>query len=316
MADKIDQPTPEKIEPHIVTAADDGQRLERYLRLLFPMRTFGEVQKACRTGQIRMNGKRVKGQEKIATDDVIRIPPFWQRKVMDKKENIQKLSVNTKKYVQENIIFEDAHIIVFHKPAGLPAQAGTGHIQSADRLLTRYTGSPIKLVHRLDKVTSGLLLLAKTREAAANLTLQFKQRTVTKIYLAAIQGALERLEGEIDQPLAKFGSRNMPSAEGQSAITEYKVLDAMGTGIALAEVTPHTGRMHQIRSHMAAIGAPIVGDELYGWHDEDHGKWKEDYIMLHAWKLTFTHPASGEEQTYIAKPPRYFPKVKEAFSRG
>jgi 23S rRNA pseudouridine955/2504/2580 synthase len=189
------------------------------------------------------------------------------------------------------IISERKDFIVINKPSGLASQGGSKlskHLDGLIQALGKEDGNHYHLVHRLDKETSGVMVIAKNRAAAQNLGAQFKSRDITKIYLAVVQGVPEQQEGKIDLALSKKWSKGFERAavdeEGDKAVTFYKVIDFIGQSAAYVALMPVTGRNHQLRAHMAAIGCPIVGDKKYNSNSvlmDD----LSDRLHLHAYKL-------------------------------
>ncbi|MDD9911982.1 MAG: RluA family pseudouridine synthase [Alphaproteobacteria bacterium] len=305
-------------EPLIIPQDADGQRLDRWLLARYPQFRFGDIQKWCRTGQIRLDSKRVKGNERLKAEQKLRVPP--QLAYADEKEtSIPTLSATQRKNIESWILYEDDELVAINKPAGLPVQAGTGHERSADRLLLAYYEERFtpRLTHRLDKVTSGVLLFAKTRQSAEYITRQFKHREAKKTYMAIVEGAMLRPEGgqhmppmgAITDPLLRVGNRSViDKQEGQEAVTQYEVLDSPASGCSFMKLQPKTGRMHQLRAHLAYVGVPIVGDDAYGWAGELLEEWQGlgKNIMLHAAELTVTHPTTNESITFTAPLPAYF----------
>ncbi len=218
-------------------------------------------------------------------------------------------------YIRDLVFYEDDALIAFNKPSGLPVQGGSGITRDVDRLLAAFTtrkGRKPKLVHRLDRETSGLLIVAKTSPAAAHLSAQFAGRQLEKRYLALVGGKLTAEEGQIDLPLVKIKSggidlmraANTGETDAQTALTNYRVLSS-GPAASLVEVAPQTGRMHQIRVHFGAIGHALAGDTKYGGLLLVAGK-PCPRLMLHAATLDFTHPTTGEPMRLSVPPPADF----------
>jgi tRNA pseudouridine32 synthase/23S rRNA pseudouridine746 synthase len=209
------------------------------------------------------------------------------------------------------LLYEDAHILVFNKPAGLPVQGGSGVTQSLEHLLGSFAksnGKRPRLVHRLDRETSGVIVAARTKPAAAFLSEAFAGRDVHKTYLAIVcGGAPELREGEINLALKKSSRRGLDIMEiapdGQAALTRYRTLAATSAA-ALVELAPETGRMHQLRAHLAAIGHPIAGDGKYGGLFSLDGV-SAPTLMLHAAALNIPHPEGGR-LSFNAPPPPAF----------
>lgn len=274
----------------IVKADDDGQRLDRFLKKHFPHIAFGQMQKLLRTGQVRVDGKRAKGETRLEKGQELRLPPMLSNtqvatKTSDKKDQV---------FIKSLVIFEDEDLVAINKPAGLAVQGGSGIAKHIDGMLDGLTGANgvrPKLVHRLDKDTSGVLLMARSAETARRLAESFSGRDVEKIYWAITSPAPKDNEGRIDAPLAKgeSGSAMEKMMEddtvGKSAITDY-VVKARGQNAGLVEFHPLTGRTHQIRVHASIIGCPLWGDEKY---DGARGK----TFFLHARELVLEHPKKG-----------------------
>jgi tRNA pseudouridine32 synthase/23S rRNA pseudouridine746 synthase len=225
------------------------------------------------------------------------------------------LGQDERDYVRDLVFYEDDALIAFNKPSGLAVQGGSGITRDVDRLLAAFTtrkGRKPKLVHRLDRETSGLLIVAKTSPAAAHLSAQFAGRQLEKRYLALVGGKVAKEEGHIDLPLVKIKSGGLDlmrpatvgEADAQAALTTYRVLTS-GPVASLVEVAPQTGRMHQIRVHFAAIGHALAGDTKYGGLLMLAGK-PCPRLMLHAATLDFTHPTTGEPMRLNVPPPDDF----------
>ncbi len=276
---------------------DDGARLDRWLKKHYPHIPFGQMQKIIRTGQIRIDGKRAKGDARLAAGSELRLPPM----LMNAEVSEKAADAKDHAFIKNLVVYEDDDIVVINKPAGLAVQGGSGITRHVDGMLDGLAGASgvrPRLVHRLDKDTSGLLLLARSAKAARNLADSFAGRDIEKIYLAICAPGPVADMGRIDAPLAKGMAG--PDLEkmmadhdaGKAAVTDYRVL-ARGEQAALVEFTPLTGRTHQIRVHAAHIGAPLWGDIKYG----GTGKGR---FYLHARKLTLIHPKTGKDITLEA----------------
>jgi 23S rRNA pseudouridine955/2504/2580 synthase len=231
------------------------------------------------------------------------------------KSQIGTVSKEEDAFVRGLLLFEDADILVFNKPSGLAVQGGSGVKVDMDRLMWAFVnrkGRRPKLVHRLDRDTSGVLVVAKTRAAAAHLSAQFADRSTAKVYLALVSGVTDAQEGVIETPLLRFTSSGIDlvraatlSEEGaQAAKTAWRVVGT-GAKATLIEAMPFTGRMHQIRAHLEIIGYPIAGDIKYGGLFA-LGSVTFPRLMLHASKLTFTHPSTGQTIMFEAPLPEDF----------
>mgnify|MGYP005838140839 CR=1 FL=1 len=290
-------------------------RLDRLLQHLKPELGFGPMQKLCRTGQVRLDGKRVKGKERVQAGQELRLPPHFL--AQSEKPDEHSLPAKDWAWLQEAVLYRDDDLIALNKPAGIPVQAGSGHKRSLDRLMNAFC-APLKprLVHRLDKATTGVLVFALNRESAAALTRQFAGREAQKTYLAALSGALLEAQGELDFALEKTAAddgyeqmkavhnqRHAADIRGQQAKTVYKRLQRTGN-YQLVEAKPETGRTHQIRAHFSTVGSPIVGDTKYG--GEAYKYKNKNTMLLHAYKLELTHPKSDKVITLSAPLPAPF----------
>jgi len=260
-----------------VSDDDDGIRLDRWFKRHMPDLSFNIVSRWARTGQLRLAGKRAVPGDRIEAGQEIRVPPVDPEPARGPRPQRERetLTEEEVQLVREMVIHKDAHAFVLNKPPGLATQGGTKTTQHLDRLLDGLandeSGRP-KLVHRLDKDTSGALLVARSARAAAHFGKTFSSRTARKVYWALVVGVPDRDEGLIDAPLAKqpgTGGEKMHISEehGLPARTRWRVIDRAGNSTAWIELQPLTGRTHQLRAHMAAIGHPIVGDAKYGGPD-------------------------------------------------
>lgn len=284
-----------------IPASADGQRLDRYLKKALPQVPYVAIQKMLRTGRIRLDGKRAKADARLTAGQVLEVPTDNTPKPQG--EGVYQLSNADKTLLKSITLFEDEHILVLNKPAGLAAQAGSGISKSLDRMLAAMYGASNapKITHRLDKETTGLIVFAKTRAAAQHVTTQFAEHEVEKHYLALLEGQGMEKAGHIRAPLAKVshahGSRSVVDEKGDAAHTSYKVV-AMSAGCTLVDAMPHTGRMNQLRAHFAHVGHPVFGDGKYGAAERAP-------LHLHAWKLALTHPATGKRMGFEAPLPEW-----------
>ena len=294
------------VKRHVVSAEEAGMRLDRWFKLHFPQVTFAYLNKLTRTGQVRVGAARVKTSTRLAAEQEIRVPPFAfdKRPADTPKADVKPLSKEERRLFDSMIIHEDKDLYVLNKPSGFAVQGGSKTHQHLDGLLMGLAvelGERPLLVHRLDRDTSGVIVVAKRRAIASALAKLFATRAVKKIYWAAVKGVPKPAQGRIDVALIKAkgpdGDRVRPSGEGeeedeQRAVTNYSVIDKASSIIAWVSLKPVTGRQHQLRAHMAHIGTPIMGDEKYGGNSEmPEGVSKR--LHLHARRVVFPHPRGG-----------------------
>ncbi|MCM8558467.1 RluA family pseudouridine synthase [Sphingomicrobium sediminis] len=283
-----------------VAEDDDGIRLDRWFRRHMPDTAFGVIAKWARTGQLRVDGGRATPGDRIEAGQEIRVPPDSDKAPAPKPKKKVELSADETEFVQSMVIEKTKDAFILNKPPGLATQGGTKTTQHLDRLLNGLDeddkGKP-KLVHRLDKDTSGVLLVARSASAAAHFSRAFSGRTAKKVYWAIVTGIPEVAGGEgmIDLPLAKqpgTGGEKMhvDEEEGLPARTRIRVIDRAGTRAAFVELQPLTGRTHQLRAHMAAVGHPIVGDAKYGGADAMLTGGISRKLHLHARRLRIDAP--------------------------
>lgn len=291
----------EKIMPviqHTVKSSESDQRLDRFLMRLFPGLTNGQIQKLCRTGQLRVNGKRIKADHRIETGEVIRIPPLPIHSPQKEKPDTSSLTKKDIQFIKSIILYEDDFIIAFNKPEGLATQGGPKQTVHLDRYLPGLVNEGIeapKLVHRLDKDTSGVIIVAKSRQTAKYFMHAFQQHKIQKQYLAVVIGRPSKNTGTIDAPVLKkhtgSGDRMFIDDEGQNAITHYEVLDALNDELSLILLSPQTGRQHQLRVHLEHLGTPILGDPRYGRQTAlKHHKDVFTQLHLHAASIGLVTP--------------------------
>lgn len=287
-----------------ISAEDDGIRLDRWFKRHLPDTSFNTVSRWARTGQLRLDGKRVEPGARIATGQELRIPPAESASATSSPQDAPRtpLSAQEIEFARSLIIHMDAQAIVINKPAGLATQGGTKTLTHVDGLLDALQFDlphRPKLVHRLDKDTSGVLLLARTSRAAAFFSKVFAGRTAKKIYWALVIGHPSPEQGMIDAPLAKqpgTGGEKMhvDAAEGLPSKSRFRMVDVAGNRTAWLELQPLTGRTHQLRVHCAAMGHPIVGDAKYGGRDAFLTGGISRKLHLHARRLLIDHPDGGQ----------------------
>lgn len=294
-----------EVKRHVVAADEDGMRLDRWFKVHFPQVTFAYLNKLTRTGQVRVGAGRVKTNTRLVEGQEIRVPPlaFDKRPADTPKEDVKPLTREERKMFDAMVIHEDKDIYVLDKPSGFAVQGGTKTFRHLDGLLMglgKDLGERPLLVHRLDRDTSGVIVVAKRRAVASALGTLFATRNVKKTYWAVVKGVPKPLQGKIDVALVKArneeGDRMRASQEGeeedeQRAITQYAVLDKAKVA-AWVSLRPLTGRQHQLRTHAAHIGTPILGDNKYGG-DRDLPDGVPNRLHLHARRLVFPHPRSG-----------------------
>lgn len=275
-----------------VTQTEVGQRLDRWFKQHYPAISFARLQKLLRTGQIRLDGKRVDGTERLELGQVLRIPPL---NIEEKKPGTP-LKVDLR-WLNSLIIYKDDNIIAINKPTGLAVQGGTKTEYHLDGMLEHLkfkNPERPRLVHRIDKDTSGILLLARNAKTAKELAQWFKEGKIRKIYLALVVGVPKIKAGEVDAPLAKLtgaAKEKMGLAEedGQKAITLYQVVDQAHKTACLLELEPKTGRTHQLRVHCALMETPILGDGKYGGTKAFMSGFSKQ-LHLHAYSLQLPGP--------------------------
>jgi len=302
-----------------VAEAEDGIRLDRWFKRRWPQLSHIQVQKLARSGQIRVDGARVKPEARLTAGAAVRVPPLPDAPAEGERREAG-LSDRDIAYARSLVLHEDELVIALNKPAGLAVQGGTKTTKHVDRLLSAW-GEGLerpRLVHRLDRDTSGVLLLGKGPEAAKRLAGAFARRQAKKTYWAIVAGNPKPPQGIIDQPLKKTGVNDYemmrfadsgdPRAE--SAETAYATVSRAAHRAAWMALRPFTGRTHQLRAHMAGIGHPILGDPKYGTPEtaELSGPLK---LQLHARRIELDHPGGGR---LIVEAP-ISPELKAGFDR-
>jgi len=307
----------DNVRTFTVSEDDDGIRLDRWFKRHLPEVSFNIVSRWARTGQIRVDGKRAEPGDRLETGQSLRVPPAEAAPAEGPgarpQRVVEPLTDDEAAYVREMVLAKGRDWFMLNKPPGLATQGGTKTVQHLDRLLDGLAdegGQRPKLVHRLDKDTSGVLLVARSARAATHFTRAFAGRTARKVYWALIVGVPSAEEGLIDAPLAKqpgTGGEKMHVDEenGLPARTRYRLIERAGNRVAWVELQPQTGRTHQLRAHMAAIGHPIVGDAKYGGADAFLTGGISRKMHLHARRLK-VDGLDGKPIDYSAELPGHF----------
>jgi len=305
-----------------VDADEAGMRLDCWFRLHYPHLTFGQLQRLLRSGQIRLGSKRAKSDSRIEAGQMVRIPPFEMPAKQVAPPSNTSPTVRTLRQhgdgvaLQQMLIYEDDKVFVFNKPAGLAVQGGSGVVRHMDGMLEAWRnrkGERPRLVHRIDRETSGILVVARTRGAAQILTAAFRSRETKKTYWALVRDVPRRREDKISTWLVKetgaAGDRMRVCQHGDNgadhAISYYHILETAGRNLAWLEMEPYTGRTHQLRVHAAHIGHPIIGDSKYFFADQN---WQmpggiQNKLHLHARRILIPNPAGGTIDIAAPLPP-------------
>jgi len=297
------------ITQYTITGVEGGQRIDRWFRHRYPGLGHGRLEKLLRTGQIRVDGKRVKAAHRLSAGETICIPPLGRAlaspgpKAM--AQSVRQRNVEADRdLVEAMTIYRDKSVLVLNKPPGLAVQGGSGQKDSLDVMLRSWTRSDDlpRLVHRLDKDTSGVMIVGLNRKAAGALAKAFRGRSVRKLYWAAVVGMPARRRGFINLPLTKrssAGGERMVIAEdvetdddAQRARTQYAVIDHAAKHVTWLALMPVTGRKHQLRVHASAIGTPILGDGKYGG-SKAFVTGLSNKVHLHSNNLVVPHPNGG-----------------------
>lgn len=304
------------VQSVIVAEGDAEQRLDRWFKRRYPTLGHGRLEKLLRTGQIRVDGKRAQGSLRLEAGQTIRIPPH-----IDAPPAVARTGVSDAdaKFIQSLVIHIDDDVIALNKPAGLAVQGGTNTPRHLDGMLNAlaYDGEKPRLVHRLDRDTSGVLLLARSARIAARLAEAFRDKDTRKIYVALVAGVPKPARGRIEMALAKTGGAHEIVAaddDGKDAVTLYDTLDVMSGRAAVLALMPLTGRTHQLRVHCAsALGTPIVGDPKYGDAEHRLGDGVAPGLHLHARAITLPHPSGHGTLHVVAPLPPHMKRTFAAF---
>lgn len=305
-----------------VASDDDGQRLDRWLKKTLDRVPYALLQKMVRTGQVRVDGKRAKTDTRLVAGQVVRVPPV-ETKVTNPSALTFIPNENDEAFLKSITVFDDGEILVLNKPYGLPVQGGPNikrHIDGMLGTLINLKGVRPRLVHRLDRDTSGLLVCARSLKMTQALGRMFESQDIKKIYWALVAPPPQKEAGDIQGAIIKGeGKRKeavvIDNENGKPSLTTYRVLERSDKGVASMAFWPRTGRMHQIRVHTADVmGCPILGDEKYNGMSpliDDMGI--SGRLHLHAARKRFAHPNGGALLDFVAPLPKELQQSWDAF---
>lgn len=304
------------VENRTVAREDGQQRLDRWFKRHYPGLSHGRLEKLLRKGQIRVDGRRAKASTRLEPGQTVRVPPLGEDSRSGKPPApTPALSEAETAELKARILYQDDWLMAIDKPAGLAVQGGSGqhrHLDAFLDLLQFEKKERPRLVHRLDRDTAGVLLLARTAEAARRLTALFKGDEAQKLYWALVTGVPDPAAGEIDLPLGKYRSGGTEKVgtdveEARTAVSRYALIQKAGRQVAWLALRPLTGRTHQLRVHCNAIGHPILGDGKYGGRQAFPEKpWQPDRLMLLAREITLPHPEDGTTLRITSPLPEHF----------
>ena len=328
-----------QVETRTVEPDETGMRLDRWFKEHYPELSFGHLQKLLRSGQVRVDGGRVKSSTRLEAGQGVRVPPLGQGAAVQapshegggvgegskRRREAEAGPAGSKPkpkptsdadFLRSILLYEDDEVFVFNKPAGLAVQGGSGLTRHVDAMLDGLRdrkGQKPRLVHRLDRDTSGVLVVARTRLAAQRLAAAFRARSTRKIYWALVKGVPKPHQGRISTWLAKGGGpegeRMRVARHGEDdashAVSVYSVVEQAGQSLAWLSMRPVTGRTHQLRAHAAHIGHPIIGDPKYFAADVnwDFPGGMQNKLHLHARRIVMPHPSGGTIDVTAPLPP-------------
>ena len=305
-----------------VTEDEIGMRVDRWFKQHYPDLKHGRLEKLLRTGQIRINGSRVKANARLCEGQKIRVPPIVQRNIKSTEANLSSnITKNDIESLKESIIHMDNNILAINKPAGLAVQGGSRIVNNLDSMLDFLTfdaDERPRLVHRLDKDTSGVLILARQRKSAVFLSESFRSHKARKVYWAIVLGVPRPTIGLVELPLVKKrglgGDKVVVDGEGKRAITRYRVIDNAARKAAWLSLEPLTGRTHQLRVHCNELGTPILGDRKYGHSSECFNNIPENKrrLQLHAKGIRIPNPSGGILEI-LAPLPKHMVQIWQIF---
>lgn len=303
---------PTSVQNVVVTADEAGMRVDRFLEARFPGLSYSHIHRVVRKGELRVDGRRVEGKDRLTAGQKVRIPPL---RFEAPKSAASEADQKTRDALKDMTLFEDDDVLVFNKPYGLAVQGGSGMVRHLDGMLEAMrdrAGQRPRLVHRLDRETAGCLLVAKTRFAASALAKTFRTRSARKIYWALVAGVPKPRQGRVSTFLAKEEREDESlmriakhGEEGAShAVTYYAVVETAAQQLAWVSLKPVTGRTHQLRAHMAHIDHPIIGDSKY-FRAEN---WSlpggmQNRLHLLARRIVVPHPRGGTIDVTAPLPP-------------
>jgi 23S rRNA pseudouridine955/2504/2580 synthase len=328
-------------ETRTVETDEAGMRLDRWFKAHYPDLSFGHLQKLLRSGQVRVDGGRVKTNTRLEAGQAVRVPPLAETPSTGRHEGGERPlgrgagdgtrriatgggakpghrgggKLSDGDFLRSLVLYEDDEVYVFNKPAGLAVQGGSGLTRHVDQMLEALRdrkGQKPRLVHRLDRDTSGVLVVARTRLAASRLAEAFRARSTRKIYWALVKGVPKPRQGRISTYLAKEGGpegermriAHHGDEEASHAVSLYSVVDQAGQSLAWLSMRPVTGRTHQLRAHAAHIGHPIIGDPKYFTAENwDLPGGIQNKLHLHARRIVMPHPSGGQIDVTAPLPP-------------